>query len=112
MTRSFWPAAFLIGLAVAFFGSLIFAGVTFLHGYHWRTEVMSSLASPRQNPTAYRVASYGMAVNGIFLSLLGLCLRASLQAYAPKKWTHWAGFFFVLGGVLLTISALLTPGYP
>jgi hypothetical protein len=111
MTRSFWPAAFLIGLAVAFFGSLIFAAGTFPHGYNWRTEVMSSLASPLQNPTAYRVASYGMAASGVFLSLLGLCLRASMQAYTPKEWTHWAGFFFVLGGVLLTISALLTPGY-
>jgi hypothetical protein len=104
------PVLLLVGLAVAFFGSLLLAASALPGGYDWRHSVMSSLASPRQNPTAYRIAAYGMAASGVFLSLLGFPLCASLRQYAPK-WAAWARSFFVLGGVLLTISALITPGH-
>jgi hypothetical protein len=108
--NSFWPIFLLSALAVSFFGSLLFAAVSFPAGYDWRHTVMSSLASPRENPHAFRIASYGMAVSGVFLSLLALYVRRPLRAYAPV-WTFWARFFFVLGGILLTVSALITPGH-
>ena len=110
MREKSWPIFFLLGLALSFFGSLICAAALFPAGYDWRHTVMSSLASPRENPGAYRIASFGMAVGGVFLSLLGLGIHRSLQGLAPK-WTAWARAFFVLGGVLLTVSALITPGH-
>jgi hypothetical protein len=110
MRNLFQPLFLLAGLALCFFGSLLFAAASFPAGYDWRHTVMSSLASPRENPAACGIASHGLAASGVFLSLLGLYVRRSLQPYAPK-WTAWARFFFVLGGVLLTISALITPGH-
>jgi hypothetical protein len=110
MKRSPWPLLLLFGLALAFFGSLLLAATLYPPGYNWRHTVMSSLASPRENPAAFQIAAYGMAASGVLLSLLGFFIHGSLRAYAPK-WTAWACFFFVLGGVLLTISALITPGH-
>jgi hypothetical protein len=110
MRRFLWPGLLLAALAVAFFGSLLLAAMAFPDGYAWYRTVISSLASPRQNPAAYRIASLGLAASGILLSLLGFQLRTSLKAHAPK-WTAWARFFFVLGGMLLTISSLITPGH-
>jgi ACR3 family arsenite efflux pump ArsB len=104
------PIVLLAALALFFFGSLLFAAASFPTGYDWRQTVMSSLASPRENPTAYRIASYGLAASGLVLSLLGFYVRRSLKTYAPK-WSWWACMFFFLGGILLTISALIRPGH-
>jgi hypothetical protein len=105
------PVVLLIALAVTFFGSLAVAATSFPGGYDWRYKVMSSLASPRENPQAYRIAAGGMAASGVFLALLGLCIRTSLEGVAPSKWTNAACLFFVIGGLLITISALITPGH-
>jgi hypothetical protein len=110
MRTRVWPILLLIVLAFSFFGTLIFAAALFPAGYDWRHTVMSSLASPRENPKAFRIAADGMVVSGFLLSGLGFYVRSALLPYAPK-WTAWACFFFVLGGVLLTISAFITPGH-
>ena len=107
----YWPLAFLLGLAVFFFGSLIFAATFYPGGYDWRYRVMSSLANPQENPKAYHIAAGGMAVGGVCLSLLGLCIQTSLQRFAPSKWTNVAAILFVLAGALITVSALITPGH-
>jgi hypothetical protein len=104
------PKFLLFALALSFFGSLLIAALVFPAGYDWRHTVMSALASPLENPKAYRLVSYGMAVSGVLLSLLAFRVRWSLQPYAPR-WTAWALTFFLLGGALLTISALITPGH-
>jgi len=104
------PKVLLVALALSFFGALLVAAAAFPAGYDWRHTVMSSLASPRENPKAFRIASYGMAASGFLLSLLAFYVRGSLQPHAPR-WTAWARLFFVLGGALLTISALITPGH-
>jgi len=103
------PKLLLTALAISFFGSLLVSAFAFPAGYDWRHTVMSSLASPQENPKAFRIVSYGMAVSGILLSFSAFYIRSSLQPWAPK-WTAWARMFFILGGVLLTISALITPG--
>ncbi len=100
----------LLALAFSYFGSLFYAAAHYPEGYDWRHTVVSSLASPDENPNAFRVAAYGMAVSGILLSCLAFGIRNALQPHAPK-WTAWAQWTVVLGGVLLTVSALLTPGY-
>jgi hypothetical protein len=101
----------LVGFMIAFFGSLTWAAASFPAGYDWRYNVMSSLATPRENPTAYRIAAGGLAASGILLSLLGLCIRSSLQTFSPSRWTNVACGCFVLGGLLIMSSALITPGH-
>jgi hypothetical protein len=108
---AYGPLALLIVLAIAFFGSLTIAAVSYPGGYDWRYRVMSSLASPEENPKAYHIAAGGMAIGGACLSLLGLCIQTSLQRFVPSKWTSVAAFFFVLAGALITVSALITPGH-
>jgi hypothetical protein len=100
----------LAGVAVAYYGSLLYAARSYPAGYAWRHTVVSNLANPNDNPSAWRVAADGMAVTGILLALLGPDLRRSLRAYAPT-WASWAGAFFVLGGTLLMVSALILPGH-
>jgi hypothetical protein len=111
ITGVYWPLVFLIALAVFFFGSLIFAAESFPGGYDWRYRVMSSLADPKENPKAYHTAAVGMGIGGVCLSLLGLCIRTTLQRVAASKWTNIAALFFVLAGALITVSALITPGH-
>jgi hypothetical protein len=110
MRKLLVPGALLIGLALSYFGSLFVAATAFPGGYNWSHIVISSLASPRENPGASRTALCGLAVSGVFLSFLGVCVRSSLRGYAPK-WTAWGQGFFVLGGILLTISALIPSGH-
>ena len=100
----------LIALAFSYFGSLLYAAAHYPKAYDWRHTVVSSLASPEENPMAFRVASNGMAVSGILLSLLAFAVRNAFQPHAPM-WTTWAQWIVVIGGILLTVSALLTPGY-
>jgi hypothetical protein len=111
MPRIYWPLALLIAFAVTFFGSLALAAISFPAGYDWRYEVMSSLSTPEENPNGYYIAATGMALSGVFVSLLGLCIRNCLHSCVPTRWTDVACGFFVVGGVLLTISALATPGH-
>ena len=103
-------ALLLAGLALAYFASLLYAASAYPSGYDWRHIVVSNLANPNDNPGAWRIAADGMAVTGIFLALLGPEVRRPLHSLAPK-WTAWACGFFVLGGILLTVSALITPGH-
>jgi hypothetical protein len=99
-----------IGLGVCFFGSLALAAGFFPHDYDWRHAVISSLASPRDNPHAYGIACAGLAVSGVLLSLFAFFLQKRLEPFAPKL-TTWAGKIFLLGAGCLTLSALIVPGH-
>jgi hypothetical protein len=97
-------------LALTYFGSILYAATYFPGGYSWRHDVMSSLANPRDDPQRYLVVSHGIAASGLVLALLGFRARRNLCPFAPR-WTAWACGSFVLGGILLFISALITPGH-
>jgi hypothetical protein len=97
-------------LGACFFGSLILAAAFFPHGYDWRHNVISSLASPRDNPHAYGIACAGLALSGLLLVPFAFFLQKRLEPFAPKR-TAWAGKLFLLGAVSLTLSALIVPGH-
>ena len=104
------PIRVFIGLGACFFGSLILAATFFPHGYDWRYTVISSLASPRDNPHAYGIACGGLAVSGLLLIPFAFFLQTRLEPFAPKL-TAWAGKLFLLGAISLTLSALIVPGH-
>jgi len=104
------PVALLVALALAWFGPLFVAARAYPSGYDWRHDVVSNLANPRDNPKSWRIAADGMAVTGIFLALLSLEVRRRLRPLAPA-WSNAAAAFLVLGGALLTVSALILPGH-
>lgn len=104
------PISVLIGLGICFFGSLVWAATFFPHGYDWRYTVISSLASPRDNPHAYGIACAGLALSGLLLIPFVFFLQRRLQPFAPKL-TAWAGKLFMLGAICLTLSAVVVPGH-
>jgi hypothetical protein len=110
VTWLFYPLVVLAGLGASFFGSLILAATFFPHGYDWRYNVISSLASPRDNPHAYGIACAGLALSGLLLFPFAFFLQKRLEPFAPKL-TAWAGKFFLLGAISLTLSALIVPGH-
>ena len=61
------PIVVFTGLGGSFFGSLSLAAAFFPHGYDWGYTVISSLASPRDNPHGYWIASAGLALSGLLL---------------------------------------------
>jgi len=99
-----------VGLGAFFFGSLILAAAFFPRAYDWRYDVISALASPRDNPRAYWMACAGLAVSGLLLISFVFFLRKRLGPFAPRL-TAWAGKFFLLGAICLTLSALIVPGH-
>ncbi len=104
------PVLLLTAVALAYGGSLFYAARTYPSGYDLRHTVVSNLANPNDNPRPWRVAADGIAITGILIALLGLEVRRALRPLAPK-WTAWVCAFFVLGGMLLTVSALVQPGH-
>jgi hypothetical protein len=104
------PIGVFVGLGACFFGSLIWAATFFPPGYDWRHTVISSLASPRDNPHAYGIACAGLAVSGLLLIPFAFFLQKRLEPFAPRL-TAWAGKLFLLGALFLTCSALIVPGH-
>jgi len=104
------PIIVWICLGACFFGSLILAAIFFPPGYDWRYNVISSLASPRDNPRAYWIACAGLAGSGLLLIPFAFFLQQRLKPFAPKL-TAWAGKCFLLGAICLILSALIVPGH-
>jgi hypothetical protein len=104
------PAKIWMALGVCYFGSLIWAAHFFPRPYDWRRDVISSLASPRDNPHAYGIACSGLAVSGLLL--IGL-IGGLQQRLGPDAsgWSGWAGKLFLVGAVFLILSALVVPGH-
>jgi hypothetical protein len=104
------PLPLLIGLGGCFFGSLAWAAAFFPHGYDWRHDVISSLASPRDNPRAYGIACAGLALSGLLLIPFSFVLQKRLESSA-RRLTRMAGILFRLAAVCLFLSALIVPGH-
>ncbi|HEX4139158.1 MAG TPA: hypothetical protein VHY09_02345 [Candidatus Methylacidiphilales bacterium] len=103
-------ALLLAALTTAYFGPLIYAVSSYPSGYDWRHTVISNLANPHDNPRSWRVAADGIAFSGVLLAVAGAEVRRVLRPLAPR-WTLLASTFFLLGGTLLTVSALVNPGH-
>jgi Protein of unknown function (DUF998) len=104
------PFALWLALGLSLFGGLVLAAHFYPRPYDWRRDVMSSLASPRDNPQAYGIACAGLALGGIFLAPFAVLLRQRLAYFAPAT-TRWAGRLLILGAVFLTLAALIVPGH-
>lgn len=99
-----------LALGISFFGSLVWATCYFPHIYDWRRTVMSSLASPRDNPHAYGIACAGLALSGILLTRFIVLFRRRFARFAPAT-TRWAGRFLLLGAIFLILAAVVVPGH-
>ena len=99
-----------IALGISFFGSLAWAAAFFPHAYDWRHDVISSLASPRDNPHAYVIACAGLAISGLLLIPFSFFLSHRLEPVAPRL-TSAAGVLFRAGALCLFLSALVVPGH-
>jgi hypothetical protein len=104
------PILALAALGITFFGSLLLAAQYSPHPYDWRHAVISSLASPRDNPHAYLLACAGLAVSGLLLLPFASFLNDRFGPSAPNL-TRWAGRFFRLAAICLTLSAVIVPGH-
>ena len=104
------PVAVWVALGVWSFGMLALAEAFFPRQYDWQHIVISSLASPRDNPHAYGIACAGLAGTGLLLVPFASFLRQRLGPFAPRL-TAWAGKLFVLGAISLALSAIVVPGH-
>lgn len=104
------PVAALIGVGLSFFGSLLLAACFFPRPYHWRQTVMSSLASPRDNPHAYGIACAGVAISALFLLPFPNFLHQCLARFSLRS-VVWAGRFLFVGAIFLALTALVVPGH-
>ena len=104
------PLVIWVMLGVWSFGMLALAETFFPRQYDWQHVVISSLASPRDNPHAYVIACAGLAGTGLLLIPFASLLRERLAPFAPKL-TAWAGRFFLLGAISLALSAIIVPGH-
>jgi hypothetical protein len=104
------PLIALILLGAVFFGSLILAARFYPQPYAWYKIVMSTLASPRDNPHAYRIACAGLAIAGLLLIPCGATLQKRLDPFSPVL-ASWAGRFLLIGALFMTFSALVVPGH-
>ena len=111
-SRRSWrsPATGLAGVGISFFGSLLLAACFYPRPYRWRQNVMSALASPKDNPHAFGVACAGVAASGLLLLPFVTILRARLDRFGPRS-VRGAGRCLTAGGILLTLTALVVPGH-
>jgi len=105
-----WPKLTWFALGIWCFGSLTLAAAFFPRQYDWQHIVISSLASPRDNPHAYVIACAGLAGTGLLLIPFASILRNRLGLFAPRL-TAWAGGLLLLGAVALILSAIIAPGH-
>jgi len=104
------PTLIWLALGIWFFGGLAWAAASFPRQYDWQHIVISSLASPRDNPHAYVIACVGLAGTGLLLIPFAFILRDRLAQFAPRL-TAWAGGFLLLGAASLFLSAIIVPGH-
>lgn len=99
----------LMAAGVSFFASLIWAAELSPRSYDWRYQVISSLASPRDNPHANRIAQVGLAVTGLVLIFFNQMLRQRFGS-GVRRLLNFATGFFSIGAVLLMLTGLIVPG--
>jgi hypothetical protein len=103
------PFALYLALGLALFGGLALAIHFFPRPYLWRTDVMSDLAEPRNNPHAYLIACASLALTGLLLLPFPSRLRPRLAAAAPA--TTLASGLSLSFAALTLIATGLVPGH-
>ncbi|MCE0484389.1 MAG: hypothetical protein LV479_09150 [Methylacidiphilales bacterium] len=101
--------ALLILLGMVFFGSLLRAAAFSPRSYDWRYNVISSLASPRDNPDAWHIGQGGLIVTGLLLVGLNPLLYRRF-ADANRGPLLPASFLFLAGAILLALTGWIVPG--
>jgi hypothetical protein len=81
---------------LSFFGTLTATAWMFPHNYDWRYRVISSLLSPRDNPSHYWLAASGPALSGFLMLPFAGYSQRHLETIAPRAAKVSAGTF-VLG---------------
>lgn len=97
----------LTGLAISFFGLLFLTASIYPGQYDWRYRVISSLASPKDNPHFHGVASLGLAWTGVFLWMFADCLLAATRAATPRLAIR-ASRLQKAGAMWLILAALIS----
>jgi hypothetical protein len=104
------PVTLWIALGGWFLGTIGLAAAFFPRRYDWQHVVISSLASPRDNPYAYGIGCLGLAGTGLLLIPFASFLRERLAPFAPRI-THAASGLFLLGAISLVLTAIVVPGH-
>ncbi len=97
----------LLGLAFSFFGTLGLGAAFFPTPYDWRYRVISSLASPKDNPRYYWIAALGLVITGIFLWILAGDLRRVVNMARPRL-AAWICRLQRAGCACLNLTALIS----
>ena len=100
----------LLGVGGCFFGSLLLAACLYPQPYRWRETVMSTLASPKDNPHAFPIACAGVALSALWLLAFPAILHRRLGSFSPREVAR-AGRCLRLGAVFLLLTALVVPGH-
>jgi len=95
------------GIALSFFGTLVLTASLFPEPYDWRFRVISSLASPHDNPHYYRLASAGLALTGLLLLPFAPSLRDHCSPQSPRL-AQVACWLHRLGALCLVMTALIS----
>jgi hypothetical protein len=108
MVKRIVPLIIFILLGGIFIANLLFDGV-----YDWRYMVISDLSSSTANPRGYLVASYAMAIVGVFMIPIMGFMHRRLTVICRGS-AIFGTFFFLIGIIGLTLLGIIyeRPGLP
>jgi hypothetical protein len=98
----------LLGMFLAFFGSLSVAAHYVPVPYDWRYHVISHLLSPSDNPALYWIPSLGVAVTGILLFPVSGYIHRRV-CIVSRACARIATVAFVGGSLALILAGLIVP---
>jgi hypothetical protein len=91
---------------IFYFGTLTLAGCVFPETYDWRSSVISNLLSPRHNPEFHWLASFGLALTGLFAVPFGGYIGRRLRP-ASQLGANIGRAFFIGGFVALILASVI-----
>ncbi len=97
----------LAGLAFSFFGLLSLGAALFPGPYDWKYRVISSLASPKDNPHFYGLARVGLGLTGVILWRFAHYLYLA-TARATPRFAIWSYRLHRIGAFFLVLAAVIS----
>jgi hypothetical protein len=101
--------ALLAALAISYFGSLWVGALHYPNGYDWKTNVISNLLSPRDNPHGYWLPSAGVALAAIWMAPLAIWIESELGEDGNAIARRVRRGAFLVGIVCLMLAAVVVP---